>query len=181
MALSRRAFLQGSGALGAAGLAHQETPAQARITRRFIVPRAEQFEENYVGQWLQVISPTEGQADVIDACEFADWSADETQAYDALLLDRRSEAGDTVELTAYGNGTKETIQQSTVFIVNDIVSCDDEYVGLDVETAPRSAVAGKPAGPTVTETDGQPGFSLLAAVVAVLIGAAAQARRSGRD
>ena len=173
MAHSRRAFLQQSGLVGASAVGLGNVARQdSKITRRFVIPRVDEFTENYVGQWLQVNGTTEPHDQVADECEFADWSAGSSVAYDALLLDRRSEAPLSVELVAYGDSEREEIRESTVFIVNSITECGDEWVGLACESVPQRAVAGKPAGPTVSESDGGTSLGGLLALAAVSVGVA---------
>lgn len=157
------------------------TGQQSRVTRWFIIPRVEEFEDNYLGQWLQVTGTTEADDEVADNCEFANWDAGEAIAYDALLLDRRSEAPLSIEMTAYGDSERDEIRESTVFIVNQVEECGNEWIGLSCESVPQRAVAGKPAGPTVAESDGGVGFGGLAALSAVGIAVAARLLGSGGD
>lgn len=184
MALSRRAFLQRSGVAGASavGLGNVAQEGSA-ITRRFIIPKVGEFEGNYAGQWLQVNGTAEAHDEVADNCEFADWEAGNSVPYDSLLLDRRSEAPLSVDLTAYGDDDRERIRESTVFIVNSVTECGAEWIGLTCETVPRRAIVGKASGPTVSEdeggdgnggSDGGVGLGGLTALAAVGAGAAAR-------
>lgn len=169
-AILRRTGIVGASSVGAALLARDaEAARQERVTRRFITPRVDRFEDNYEGQWLQVTDPVDETTEVVDDCEFANWSSDETQAYDALLLDRRTGSEAAVQITAYANGTKTDLRESSVFIINDTDDCDEEFIGLDVEWVPLQAVSGKAPGPTVTETGGSgtPGPGVLGALAAV--------------
>lgn len=175
MTHSRRAFLQQSGLVGASAVGLGNVARQdSNITRRFVVPKVDEFQDNYVGQWLQVNGTAEAHDQVADECEFAEWSAGNSVAYDALLLDRRSEAPLSVELTAYADSEPDEIRESTVFIVNFATECGDEWIGLSGETVPRQAIAGEPSGPTVSESGGGVGLGGLTALAAVGAGAAAR-------
>lgn len=191
MAHSRREFLQQSGVVGASAVGLGTVARQeSKVTRRFIIPKVEEFQDNYQGQWLQVNGTAEAHDEVADNCEFADWEAGNSVPYDSLLLDRRSETPVSVDLTAYGNNDRERIRESTVFIVNSVTECGAEWIGLTCETVPRRAIVGKAPGPTVSEdeggdgnggTDGGVGLGGLTALAAVGAGAAARFFRGGDE
>ncbi|WP_232702479.1 hypothetical protein [Halobacterium wangiae] len=178
MTHSRRQFLTQSGAVGVSALGLRgRANQQSSITRIFVVPRVDEFENNYVGQWLQVTGTAEPHDQVADECEWADWEAGESTAYDALLLDRRSEAPLSIEMTAYGDSTQDEIRESTVFIINRAEMCGSEWVSLSAESVPRRAIVGEPAGPTVEESDGETSLGGLVAIAAVGVATALQLLR----
>jgi len=177
MTHTRREFIEQSGAVGASavglgasavglgGLEDQDT----RVTRLFIVPRVDEFEDNYVGQWLSVTGTTEPHEEVADNCAFANWEAGTSIAYDALLLDKRSEVPLSISMVAYGDSEPDEVREDTVFIVNIAEVCNDQWIGLSCESVPQRAVVGEPPGPTVDETQGPVGLGGLVAVGAVSI------------
>lgn len=154
-----------AGTLGATTTAGRSEARQSRIARRIVIPEVEEFGD-YVGQFVHIDEPAdEGVGDVpIEECGFAStWPADETQAYEGQLLDRRQEAPLAIDLTVYMNGNKAQIEPGTYFIVQNTQTCPEGYVGLEAETVRRQALAGEPPGPTVTSTDG-PGFGVTVAL-----------------
>ncbi len=177
MNVSRRTVLRGVAGVGGVSTVVGTAAAQNRITRQVVIPRVDEFEDNYVGQWLAVKEMTDADADPVEDCEFAEWSADQTQAYRGQLLDRRTEVPVVVDVNVLADGTKSQLEDDTAFIVNDAVACTDEYVGLAVESVPRRAVVGEPIGPTVTESDGQPGMGVVAGVAGVATAVVARALR----
>jgi len=106
------------------------------VTRLFIVPRVDEFEDNYVGQWLSVTGTTEPHEEVADNCAFANWEAGTSIAYDALLLDKRSEVPLSISMVAYGDSEPDEVREDTVFIVNSAEVCNDQWIGLSCESVP---------------------------------------------
>lgn len=174
---SRRAFLKRGGlAVGSVGLLGSgPAAAQARVSRRMVLPTVDRFEGNYVGQFVifqsrRDVSP----ADVpVDGCGFTEsWPSEQTRAYDGQLLDRISATPTAVDLPVYVDGSKEPIRSDSTFIVQNTFDCPDGYVGIEGEWVARRSVDGTPLGPTVaggpspTPTDAPaPGFGVLAALL----------------
>ena len=182
---TRRRFLGlAAGSAGLGGVARSRRARGTQYFRQFIVPASDLFEGNYVGQFLFVDERVRDvDSDVpTEACEFDGWPADETQAYDGRLLDRRREAPTAVDSNVFTDDRKAEIEAGTHFIVQNARQCGSEYVGLECEWIQPRALVGKPPGPTVTETGGQSGFGavvgtaglVLAAFVHVLRGSNAE-------
>lgn len=170
---SRRRLLRTAAVAGGLPLAAGTAHAQTRINRRMVLPSVEEFEGSYQGQFVFIDEPTDADPGnvPITECDFDEvWPIDETQAYDAQLLDRRQEVPLAVDLVAYTNGQKTQIEPATHFVIQRVEDCPGDWVGMEAGSVPRRALAGKPPGPTVTPTDG-PGFGALAA----LLGAAGAA------
>lgn len=136
---------------------------EAQIQRRFVVPEIQAFVGNYVGQFLFIDEATpEGPQNVdVSTCPVADWSEENTRVYSAQLLDRRQEEPLAVDIEAFGNAAKPRVTPGTFFIIGSAGQCGGDYVGLACESVRRRSLVGKPPGPTVTESGGQPGFGWL--------------------
>lgn len=165
MKLTRRDALSGvAGTIAAASIGGRAEARQARIKRRMVIPAVDAFED-YDGQFVFIDEPVDADATEVPVgeCEFAStWPAEETKVYEGQLLDRRQEVPLAVDLKVYTNGNKAQIEPATHFIIQNTHACPGGYIGLEAESVPRQALAGKPPGPTVTgtATDG-PGFGVI--------------------
>lgn len=208
--LSRRSVLATAGAgAGIIGLSTSETRAQvttesdgqAQIYTRAIVPRVGQpFEGEYVGQYIIFTDPTpneEVSPAIVGECEFAEWAPSETRGYQGLLIDRLTDEPRGMDIPMYLNANKERVPVGNVFIIDQISSCSDEFIGVQLEDVPVSRfepdydtgenpLVGEEPGPGVspvpdeeTEAPGQPGFGAGMALVGA--GAAALLKRVLRD
>lgn len=187
--LRRGAVAVGGGVLvGQVDAQESETPTGtgpggARALQRMIIPRVEAFEGNYEGQYVFVQTDAGESPNDLPSreCDFrTTWPPDRTQRFDGQLLDRISEQPTTAEVPIFTDGRVQQIDDHTHFIVQRVVTCPGDYVGLYAERIPRGVKVGGPPGPTVEPTEtGGPGFGALAAAVGTLGAAAYHALRSG--
>lgn len=186
---TRRRFLAGAaGATGAAlvGGAGVAGAATEQITPTMIIPAADQFEDNYTGQFLTVLGRDSRQgdpADVHEACNDVPWSEEETEVNRGQLTDRRSDEPFAVRLPVFVDGQREPITEDTLFMINNAETCGDEYVTIQTTSVRLRALRGDAPGPSVTETETESfgtGFGLAAGAFGA--GVAMLARRlSGRE
>lgn len=187
MPVSRRSFLEGAGSVGVGAtgsLVNVQDDGESTdpVSRRALVPRVEEFEDDFVGQWvaLNATVDIELEVDIADECDYANWPPDETRAYEAQLLDRRSEEPIAVDILTFTDGTEPDFEVNSVFIINRVHDCTPEHVGVDLVWVPRRSVRGEEPGPTATEPDGIPGMGALGALGALAAVAIARAIRGGR-
>lgn len=185
MPVSRRSFLEGAGAVGVGtpgflANVQDDGDEEESVTRRVLIPRVEEFEDNFVGQWVALNATADIDEEVADECEYANWSSDETQAYEGQLLDRRSEEPIAIDIPVFTNGTKAELEVHSVFIINRVHDCSSDYVGVDLEWVPRRSVRGEPPGPTVSESEGTPGVGAVGAIAVLATAAVTRAIQSAR-
>lgn len=206
-AVSRRSVLAGV-AVGASSIGVSSTPTvaqtpttepagEAQIHRRAIVPRVGQpFRGEYVGQFVLFTDPTpddEVTPSIVGECDFAEWPPEETRGYQGLLIDRLSDDSKGVTVPMYLDQNKERVELGDAFIVNQVESCSDDFIGVELEDVPvesfnptydtgENPLVGEEPGPAVspaeeeqTAAPGQPGLGAGAALVG--IGGAALLRR----
>jgi hypothetical protein len=161
---SRREVLGATGGLMAVATVGSFQQVSNSIDRTMIVPAADQFEDNYAGQFVAINDEqidAEIEASALNDCS-PEWSPDETKVYDGQLVDRRSEQPIAVQVPVFTNGNLPGIASGTMFTINSATPCGQTYVSLDAVSVRSRSLVGKPPGPTVTQ-DQTPGFGALLA------------------
>ena len=172
------------------GTATGETPTdggetESRITTMAVTLEQEDIQSDLVGMWIHISRPVEPvQASVADQCDVVDWGNQDTLTYDAKLIDRRNEVYEQ-SIQIYLPRRAE-VGGGDLVIINDEVSCQSGYVGIELEQiGARNVDAGIKPGEGLTETGAEtgaeaaggaqeptggagPGFGLLAAVGGLL-------------
>jgi len=194
MDTSRRALLRSIGTAGAvaagAGTVGVHTASAQDRRRGAVIPTVEEFEDNYTGQWVELNEQTSASGEPVDGCDAAEWSPDETQAYNGFLMDRRTGSAPIIELDVLTEGAGTGPEEDTTYVVNETTECGNDFIFLDLRAVPIRSVAGEPAGPEADQGagggegdggggDSTPGFGVAAAAAA--IGAGAVARLLRRD
>jgi len=195
MDTSRRALLRNIGTAGAvaagAGTMGVQTASAQDRRRGAVIPTVEEFEDNYTGQWVELNEQTSASpsGDPVSGCDAAEWSSDETQAYNGFLLDRRTGSAPIIELDVLTEGAGTGPEANTTYIVNEASECGNDFVFLDLKVVPIRSVAGGPAGPEADQDGGEggegdggggdstPGFGVAAAIAALGTGAVARLLR----
>ena len=174
-----------------------ESDGEAQIQTRVVIPRVgEPFQGEYVGQFLIFTDPTprdDVSPQIVGECAFAEWEPEETRGYQGLLLDRlqgeeldeAEEDPQGTEVSMYTNGNEPRVEVGTVFIVNGVEPCGEDFLGLELESVPaerfqpdystvENPLVGEEPGPTVspapegqTDGPGQPGLSFGAALLGI--------------
>ena len=179
--MDRRRFLRAAGVTGAAVAApfavSGSAAAQQQYARQMMFPRVEQFSKDYVGRFILLSDPlqNEPKTDLIRECEFTNWAPENTDVYEALIVDRhQTQEAVTVQNLYMKAGTE--YPPGTLFIVGEQAMCPQDYVGVLANRVPderlppinnssRQMVSGttqsESGGPI---TGGQPGFGALAAL-----------------
>ncbi|GAA0662421.1 hypothetical protein ACFQDG_11475 [Natronoarchaeum mannanilyticum] len=187
MDTSRRALLRSIGTAGAvaagAGTMGVQTASAQDRRRGAVIPTVEEFEDNYTGQWIELNEQTSASGEPVGGCDQAEWSADETQAYNGFLMDRRTGSAPIIELDVLTEGAGTGPEEDTTYVVNETTECGNDFVFLDLRAVPIRSVAGAEPGPEADQDggdgDGTPGFGIAAAAAA--LGASAVARVLRRD
>lgn len=175
-AITRRAVLAAAGS--AAGIAAGAGSGNAQeITREMVIPAVEEFEGNYVGQFITVHGDVEGDVNpeqVHESCTDLGWSVEETATRSGQLTDRRSDAPIAVRLPVYFDANEDEVEEDSFFIINGATPCQGDYVVIQGEEVDVRSVVLEEAGPTVTEGQDatateteQPGFGLLGGALGV--------------
>lgn len=177
--------------LGAGGVAVGSEPvAGQRITRRAVIPRAEDFtsDGDYTGFFLHIGETSTGDIDtsVIRDCEFTSWSPESTAAYNGTLIDRLEEDHRQVPTETYVND-QSNFEPGTLWVINRQSECPEGYVGLQIEQL-GARIKQTTETPEETETTGTtgasggggPGLGPLAALAGGALGVAELVRRRPR-
>lgn len=157
-----------------------------RITRRAVIPRAEDFTTNdYTGFFLHIGDRSTGdiETSVIKDCNFTSWSPGETAAYNGTLINRLEENHRQVPTETFVN-SKQNFKPGTLWVITQQLSCPKNYIGLEIEQL-GSRIKQTPETPETTETaqttgasgGGGAGLGLLAALAGGAAGIAELMRR----
>lgn len=145
--------------------------AQSRVTRRVVIPKAEDFARgDYDGFFLHVGETTPGELDVstLRDCEFRSWAPDGVTNHRGTLVDH---VGDEVEQVPTSVHTNEAddLRTGSLWVINGTVSCPDGYVGLTIEQVGAAVPGNVTESETATEGTGAvgPGFGALAGAAGV--------------
>lgn len=165
-------MLSAAGGAVAGGLAVTGgAAAQARVTRRVVIPKAEDIARgDYDGFFLHVGETTPGELGVstIQQCDFRSWSPSEITYRKGTLVDHIGNEVERVPTTIYTGGDTD-LPTGSLWVINNTVSCPDGYIGLLVEQT-GAALPGN-VTETRTTTGGAgaagPGFGALAGVAGV--------------
>lgn len=167
-----------------------ETTGQAQITTTVVIPElGPPFEGNYTGQFVIFTDPTpnnEVSPAIIAECDSVDWTPEQTNGYEVLIVDRLSDDPQGVSVQAFVDGTQPRVDVGNGFIINRTQACPRGYLMLELEDVPiqtfnprygteDDGLVGESPGPTISPTDdqggteapGQPGFGAAAAMVSV--------------
>lgn len=153
------------------------------------------------GKFLHVIGePTPIQASIPDSCQYVDWEAPDTRAYDVVLLDH-SQSDIPQARTSLFLHKSENVQPKSLWVIDQQNRCSEGYLGIRVgyigakalevgfsgdlatpETGPDADndEAGDGAGGGGSTGVFGPGFDLLAGA-AGLLGVGWLARRRRRE
>lgn len=153
--LDRRTFLKRSAALplGVAGWNVQDGPDRGRYTRRMAFHRTPELGGGYPGKILLLTDRTTRNPDVseVDGCGFADWPTDDLTIWEGIVFDVRNAAGtagfygDNPTVRAqtqvkrdaiYVDERRTPVPLGTTYIVNGVVECPGEFVGVTAEQIP---------------------------------------------
>lgn len=163
--INRRDFLKKSAVapVGATGLLAQDgdsttqdgEPSAARVTRRIALDYPERLEGGPRQKILLMTDRVDDNPDVseVDGCAFSDWPPEEVGVWEGIIVDWQNEAGDfqfgffggnptvtadrLVELdTIYVDEQDTPVPLGTPFIVNRILECPNEWVGLNATQLP---------------------------------------------
>ena len=150
---TRRSVLASAGAGAGAGIIALSTSGsraqtttdgdgEAQIYTKAIIPRVGQlFRGEYVGQYIIFTDPTpneEVSPTIVGECDFAEWTPSETRGYQGLLIDRLTDEPRGVDIPMYLNANRERVDVGNAFIINQISSCSDEFIGVQLEDVPVS-------------------------------------------
>lgn len=185
--LSRRDVLAYGGAAAAAaggGLALGSDAVEGRVTRRAVIPRAEDFTNtDYTGFFLHIQGESTGDIDdsVIANCDFANWSPGATTAYNGALINRLEKNHRQVPTELFVND-KDKFSPGTLWVINNQSECPNEYVGVQIEQLGARIVQKSTESPTETPRatatpGGGPGMGPLAALAGGVVGVAELLRR----
>ena len=156
---TRRRFLAGAGSIflvGGIGRA-DATQEEEEVTPPVIVPVVEEFEDNYVGQFLTLRSESTDAGDleaVKGACQELPWPEDEAQQIEGQITDRRSDEAVAVRLPVFIDGRQRPEQDDALYIINQATPCGDEYVTVQLSAVNLRNITGGEAGPTAGENGG---------------------------
>lgn len=168
---TRRQLLVGAGSavlVGGVGRASAaDETEEEEVTPTVIIPAVDEFENNYVGQFLTIRSDTipegEDQA-VTEACTELPWPAKNMIQRAGQLTDRRSEEPVAVELPVFLNEDERPEQDDALYIISRSNTCDGDYVEIQLSPVDLRNITGGESGPGTTETgDGDGGGSGLSA------------------
>lgn len=158
-ALTRRGLLRRAGAgVGVAatsgvGLATgQETPS---LTTRGIVQEQEVYEQDVTGFWIHLAEELDpAPSGISNYCGFPDWTEEGSNAYDAQMIDRTADP-EQQQIAIYLQEATD-VAPGALFIVNESQSCEEGYVGLELERvgADLAAVWAQEPGTQTPASDG---------------------------
>ncbi|WP_435334481.1 hypothetical protein [Haloarchaeobius sp. TZWWS8] len=176
---TRRAVLAGTaGAVATPALTGAVTArGSTQASRQFVFETPKDFSGELEGNWLVVAD----QVDDVDTsgvggCTNANWSPDESRAYEAVLTDKleRDPKGAEVQLVSAASG--DDIESGQVFQISSAKDCANGYVTVDAVVVPEEKM---PEGTETTvpnTADGSqgplPGFTSTGsfAALATLVG-----------
>lgn len=157
-------------AAGGGILATGGASAQSQVTRRVVIPRAEDVAMgDYDGFLLHVGERTAGELDAstLENCQFGDWSVDGITYRAGTLVDQLGQEIERIPTTVYTDANRD-LAPGTLWVINGTVQCPQEYVGLRLE---QVASPGEGGTDTATADGGAgafgPGFGALGAAAGV--------------
>lgn len=162
---TRRQLLIGTGSAVLVGGVGSASAADEEVTPTVIIPAVDEFENNYVGQFLtirsQTLSEGEDQA-VTEGCAELPWSAENMVQLAGQLSDRRSNEPVAVRLPVFLNEDQRPEQDDALYTISRANTCDGDYVEVQLSPVDLRNITGG-EGPDVTEGNGDGGGSGLSA------------------
>lgn len=168
--LDRRTFLKRSAAvpLGVAGWAAQDDSESARVTRRMAFRRTPKLGENYRRKILLLTDRTtrNPNVDAVEGCDFSDWPTDALTIWEGIVFDWKNVAGTvgfygdnpTVKSqekvdrnTIYVDEKPSPVPLGTAYIVDSVVDCPGEFVGVTTARIPGVQIKTPPGDTGGTE------------------------------
>lgn len=162
---TRRQLLIGAGSVALVGGVGRASAADQEVTPTVIIPAVDEFENNYVGQFLtirsQSLSEGEDQA-VTDACTELPWPEENMVQRAGQLTDRRSNEPIAVRLPVFLNEDERPEQDDALYMISQANTCDGDYVEIQLSPVDLRNITGG-GGPDVTEGGDDGGGSGLSA------------------
>lgn len=139
--LSRRGLLRAGGAAavataGASSVVSAQSADGARYTLQGVIPAADEFADSgYTGLYLHVgeRESADIQASEISGCQFDNWSVDEVNVYNSMLIDRIQGSDKQQPTQVYTAAQSQGLDPGSLFVINKVRSCPEGYVGLQLE------------------------------------------------
>lgn len=159
---TRRQLLVGAGSAVLVGGVGRASAAdeEEEVTPTVIIPAVDEFENNYVGQFLTIRSQTipegEDQA-VTEACTELPWPEKNMVQRAGQLTDRRSEEPVAVRLPVFLNEDQRPEQDDALYIISRASTCSGDYVEIQLSPVDLRNITGFESGPGTTETGGGDG------------------------
>lgn len=159
---TRRTVVTAAGTTMFVGNAGTVSATSEQVTPTMIIPAVDEFENNYVGQFLTIRGQSSGKGQteaVKDACTELPWPPEEMIQRARQLTDRRSEEPIAVRLPVFLRESQRPEQDDALFIISRAKPCNGQYVQVQLSPIDLRSITGGESGPDVTEEDDGSGLS----------------------